>query len=177
MRMMTIDEALNLVAEVAGDNKREMLKSRFQRRTEYTDLYGVPFYAESDENNEAKFFISISPDLVYMMRFQCKIYITGYEGDGDDFTIELAGADITDYLIAQQDGDWIDGDGLFPSNAVEDETDFYDIMEVASVLYAEGDEDTANDLLKPGFKQMVISSDAPFSVTMYLYCKYSTTAR
>lgn len=175
-----IDDALNRIAEVTVDNKRELKKSKMQRRTEFTDLYGVPFYAESDENNEANFYISVSPDLVYMMRFQFKIYIQylGIHGSGDgDFHIYMHGHDITDYLIEQEEGDWIDGEGLFPTNAVEDETDFYDIMDVAVVMHNEGREEAANDLLKPGFKQMKITADGSFKATMYLYMKYNTVGR
>lgn len=178
MRKITYDEALNRMAEVVSDNKKELKKSRYQRRTEFTDLYGIPFYAESDSNHEAKFYISISPDMVYMMRMQFKIYIQSLSGSGDgDFHIYIAGHDITDYLIEQNEGDWIDGEGLYPTNQVEDETDFYDIMDVANVIYAEGDQDAGNDLLKPGFKQMKITADSAFKATMYLYCKYSVVGR
>lgn len=178
MRTMTYDKAMNRIAEVVKDNRDDLRKTRLQRRTEFTDLYGVPFYAESDENNEAKFYISVSPDLVYFMRFQFKIYVQELQASDDgDFEISINGIDITDYLTEQEDGDWIDGEGLYPTNAVEDQEDFYDLLDVATVMYNEGNEEEANKLLKPGFKPMKIAASSSFKVTMYLYMKYSVTGK
>lgn len=176
MRKITYADALNRIAERTNDNTSDLRKSRLQRRTEFTDLYGVPFYAESDSGNKAVFYISVSPDMVYFMRFQFKIFVQGL-ADDSDFSIKLADVDITDYLIEQEDGDWIDGEGLFPTNKVLDETDFYDVLDVATVLYNEGDEDSSNAILNPGFKQMEISASSPFKVTLYLYMKYSVTGK
>ncbi len=52
-------------------------------------------------------------------------------------------------------------------------------MSVATLLYNgdDTDVDDANKLLKSEFKLMEIESDAPFEVTMYLYCKYSVVGR
>lgn len=237
--MMTYDEALLRIAERTNENTKELKKSRLQRRTEFTDLYGVPFNVQGDASNDAEFYISVSPDLIYFLRFQFKLHIHDFKAnvssvstatgsvdpttlevdpyvqsgsstavihqDGvednphthtitgggstlnygikklpttsDSFTITIDGIDITDYLIEQQDGDWIDGEGLYPTNRIEDETDFYDVMDVATTLYANGDTAEANKLLKPGFKLVQISSDAPFAVTLYLYMKYTTMGR
>lgn len=242
MRKITYAEALNKVAEVTKDNRDELRKSRLQRRTEFTDLNGVPFIAQGDADHPAQFYISISPDLVYFLRFQFKLHIqplistvTGAGGSissigsteldddtttkvvnnsstleisndvspnphthsasggsgsvsygikyihttSDDFTVKIHGVDITDYLIEQQDGDWIDGEGVYPTNRNEDDTDYYDVLQVATLLYNGDDEDKqdAERLLKPEFKLMEIESDAPFQVTMYLYCKYSVVGR
>lgn len=243
MRKITYAQALNRVAEVTKNNKDELRKSRLQRRTEFTDLNGVPFVAQGDATHPAQFYISISPDLVYFLRFQFKLHIqplistvTGGGGsissvdpteldfntetkvlsnsstlevssDGvspnphshtasgsgggvqygikyihttsDNFTVKIHGIDITDYLIEQQDGDWIDGEGVYPTNKNEDDTDYYDVLQVATLMYngSESDKDDAQKLLKPEFKLMEIESDAPFRVTMYLYCKYSVVGR
>lgn len=75
MPEMTIESAINRIGERTADNKRELQKSRLQRRTEFTDLYGIPHTAQGDANNPATFYISISPDLVYYLRFQFKIDI------------------------------------------------------------------------------------------------------
>ena len=237
--MMTYDEVLQRLAERVNDNTKELRKSRMQRRTEFTDLYGIPFNVQGDASNSATFYISVSPDLIYFLRFQFKLHIHAFKatvssvstqtgtvdettlavdpivennsstavihqngvvdnphthgitGGGstlnygikklptssDSFTISIDGIDITDYLIEQQDGDWIEGEGLYPTNRIEDETDFYDVMDVATILYAEGSKAEAENLLKPGFKLVEISSDAPFSATMYLYMKYTTMGR
>lgn len=180
MRRISYEEALNRIAERTNDNIRELRKTRFQRRTEFTDLYGVPFYAESDENNEAVFYISISPDQVYALRLQFKLQIR--DTSSDEFSISVNGVDkIEDYLIAQHDGEWIDGSGLYPTDELEDQTDFYDLMAVATDIYNEGNDEEhtrkANKILKPGFKEVVIKSDSPFKVTMYLYPKNSVVGR
>lgn len=204
---ITYEEALNRIAEVTVDNARELRKSRYQRRTEFTDLYGVPFTVMGDGDNPAKFYISISPDLVYFLRFQFKLQIQGLmstvtgsyvredemEESGyisgvtygihtipntsDNFTIKIHGVDITDYLIEQQDGDWIEGEGIYPNNQNVDDTDYYDVLSVATIMYNEGRTDDAEKLLKPEFKLVEIDSDQPFQATMYLYMKYSVSGR
>lgn len=183
MREITVENAISRVAERASDNATELRKSRLQRRTEFTDLYGVPFYAESvyNESNdvhEAKFYISVSPDLVYFMRYQFKLFIQKSAAPDDgDFHIVMNGVDITDYLIEQEDGMWLDAEGLYPTNAVEGVEDFYDILDVASVMYNEGNTDNVNKLLNPGFKTMKVTSTDSFKITMYLYMKYSVTGK
>lgn len=174
-RRITYESALNMVAERTSENSEELRKSRLQRRTEFTDLYGVPFYAESDSYNKAEFYISVSPDLVYFMRFQFKLDIQNTSSD--EFTVKINGVDCTDYLISQHDGEWIDGDGIYPTDDTDDETDYYDVMAVATDIYNEDNDDDANKLLNPGFKRVVITSDASFSAVMYLYCKYSVVGR
>ena len=182
MRKITIDEALNRIAEVTSDNRKDIKQSRLQRRTEFTDLYGIPFYAESeliDGRHVAKFFISVSPDLVYFMRFQFKLYIqTLATGGSGDFKVYMNGIndEISDYLEEQQDGDWIDGEGLYPSSGVEDADDYYDLLDVASVMHSEGRVEDAKTLLKPGFKTLYVTANASFKLTMYLYMKYSASA-
>lgn len=177
-RRITYEEALNRIAERTSDNARELRKTRFQRRTEFTDLYGIPFYFESD-NDRAEFYISISPDLVYFMRFQFKLQIIGTSSD--EFEISIGGVDITDYLITQHEGEWIDGEGLYPTDALEDQIDFYDVLAVAQDIYNEGDTEEktsdSNKLLRPGFKKVLIKSDSSFSGVLYLYAKYSMTGR
>lgn len=93
-----------------------------------------------------------------------------------NWRVEIHGVDITDYLIEQHDGAWIAGQGIYPTNKVETKEDFYDILDVASMMMSEGtDESIANvrKLLRPEFKKVQIFSDAPFSVTAFLYLKYS----
>lgn len=175
MRKITYEKAINMVAERASENRKELRKSRLQRRTEFTDLYGVPFYAESGSGNKAEFYISISPDLVYFLRFQFKLDIQG--SSSDEFTIKIGGVDLSEYLISQHDGEWIDGEGIYPTDDTEDDTDYYDVLAVATDLYNEDNDTDANKLLKPGFKKVVIESDSSFSAVMYLYCKYSVVGR
>lgn len=247
-----IDEALVRVAERTVENTQVIQENLRQRRNQVTDLYGVEFTRQGDGNNPASFYISISPDLVYLERFEFKLIIqpflstagsstgatslnivdgggggntlvvtqngtyslSGYDNifvntDGNDevplmslpnggstnysispdphshsivagitsvpttasdFTVSVEGIDVTPYLMAQHNGQWISGSGVYPSLAIDD---VYDILEVAGDLIDEGRESDAHQLTKPGYKPVVISSAQPFQVTLVLYAKYS----
>lgn len=89
-----------------------------------------------------------------------------------NWRVKIHGVDITPYLIEQQDGQWITGEGIYPNNQT-DEEDFYDILDVACMLNEEGETDKVNKLLNPEFKKVEILSDAPFQVAAMLYLKYS----
>lgn len=93
--------------------------------------------------------------------------------DSDNWRVEIAGVDITDYLIEQHDGEWIDGEGIYPTNRLDGREDFYDILDVAGMLYAEGRETEADLILQPEFKRVQIFSDKPFGITAFLYMKYN----
>ena len=90
--------------------------------------------------------------------------------------VRIHGVDITAYLAEQHDGDWIDGEGIFPNNSLA-KNGFYDILDVACMLKAEGRTADLEKLLAPEFKKVEIISDAPFSVTAFLYLKYSHSNR
>lgn len=233
------DDAIQRIAERTIENTKELRKSKLQRRTEFTDLYGIPFTVQGDASNPAEFYISISPDLISFMRFQFKLHIQSFKasvssvssGGGevdetalavdpvvenssstavidsvgvvpnphshsmtggsatlnygikkitttsDSWAVSIDGIDITDYLIEQQGGDWIEGEGVYPSNRIDGTEDFYDVLSVASLLYNSNAKESAERLLRPGFKLVQIASDAPFAATMYLYCKYSNMGR
>lgn len=94
-----------------------------------------------------------------------------------EWRVVIHGVDITDYLIEQHDGDWISGTGIYPNNRLEDQEDFYDILDVACMLNAEGRTEDRDKLLTPEFKKVQVFSDAPFSLTAFLYLKYSHTNR
>lgn len=94
-----------------------------------------------------------------------------------NWRVKIHDVDITPYLIEQHDGDWIDGEGIYPTNKVTDQEDFYDILDVACMLNAEGKIAERNKLLAPEFKKVEVFSDAPFGLTAFLYIKYSHTNR
>ncbi len=224
--MTNFEEALMRVAERTLDNRYQLNRSKMQRRTKFSDLYGIEYLRQGDANNPATFYISVSPDFVYYERFALKLQImpfvstvTGGTGNatvdvnpttladgspvlpnphdhttqphthniikGVTFTnvtssnwgVRIHGVDITDYLIEQQDGAWIDGEGIYPNNRLDDLEDFYDILDVACVLDAEGRTADVNKLLTPEFKKIEIYSDAPFQVAAMVYLKYSMTNR
>lgn len=220
---ITYEQALNRIAERTYENRKQLKKDIDQRRTGFVDVYGDEFTRQGDANNSAKFYVSVSNDLVYFERFQFKLYVQPFvttvaggtdsanvivnntnlsvnnnnitpnphrhsteahthnlisgislvETTATDFRVKIHGNDITAYLIEQQSGEWIDGQGLYPSNKLDDITDFYDVLEVASMANAMGQTELAESLLKPEFKLIEITGNAPFQVSMYLYMKYS----
>lgn len=226
-KLITFGEYMNMLSEKTIDNSRQLKKSVTQRRNGMEDLYGVCFSANGDAGNPASFYISLSPDFVYLQRLAFKLVIKPFtttvkgatesatvtvhnrtlniEGgaitpnphnhgtsphthnviDGMAFVpttstnwqVRIAGVDITAYLREQQGGAWISGEGIFPNDRLTDVRDFYDILDVASVMMAEGRTEDANKLLAPNFKKVEIVSDAPFGVDAYLYVKYSNTNR
>ena len=226
-KIVTYSEYLTMLSERTIDNTRQLKKSVTQRRNGMEDLYGVCFSAEGDANNPASFYISLSPDLIYLQRLAFKFVIRPFtttvtgatdsatvtvdnrslSTDGSSITpnphnhgtrphthniingvafvpttsnnwrVRVAGVDITAYLREQQGGAWITGEGIFPNDRLEDIKDFYDILDVASVMFAEGRDADANKLISPNFKKVEVLSDAPFGVDAYLYTKFSNLNR
>ena len=226
-RTVSTDKILNTLAERTIDNTRLWKRHIDQRRNGLEDLYGQPFIEYGDGNNPATFYISISPDYIYLERYAFKFVIkpfaTTVQGGTDSAVVDveprslsinnnsitpnphdrdtkphthnlingmsfvnttssnwqvwIAGVNVTPYLIEQHDGEWIDGEGIYPNNKLEDLVDFYDILDVASVLDAEGKTAERNALTRPELKKVEIRSDAPFGVQAYLYLKYSNVNR
>ena len=195
-RTVTYDQYLNMLSEKTVDNTQQLRKSIRQRRNGMEDLYGVCFSAHATEPDggryKARFYISLSPDYVYLHRFAFKFVIMpsitgGDPSEDSDWKIAIDGVDVTTYLKEQQSLDPSDplfsGEGIYPSNNLTDDTEnFYDILDVISVMIAEGQDpdDNTSDvykILRPRFKPVVISSKKPFSVDAYLYLKYSNTNR
>lgn len=234
-RLVTIDEYLNRLSERVIDNSRQLKRGVHQRRNGMEDLYGVCFTSNGDANNPATFYVSLSPDYVYLERFAFKFVIKPYastvagaSGSGGGGTsgltslaieseidsgtstlvesidpnphahsdsggsvtinvdygiheinttstnwrVRVAGIDITPYLIAQHDGEWINGEGVFPNGELVGKGCFYDILEVCDVLTDEGKITEREAILASAFKKVEIVSDAPFGLDAYVYVKY-----
>lgn len=237
---MTNDEVLLRIAERTFENREQLKKSTTQRRTKFSDLYGIEYLRQGDANNPATFYISISPDFVYYERFAFKLQImpfvstvngissggvtgsTSLSGNTQDvvqtingknrlilndptvtpnphnhsvsggalshgiytipttstsWRVKIHDVDVTDYLKEQQDGAWITGEGIYPNNKLEDMDDFYDILDVACLMDAEGRTSDVNKLLAQELKKVEIYSDAPFQVAAMVYVKYSVVNR
>lgn len=220
---ITLDRWMNRIEERVGKNKQDISQKNRQRRTGFVDLYGIEYTRIGDGESPAKFYISVSPDLVYYERFQFKLDIQPFVSSvksgtqsaevtvnnrslsvsgsnispnphnhstephnhnvvqgvtlvhttADDFAVFVEGIDVTDYLIAQHDGDWIEGEGLYPNGSLDEDSGFYDLLEVATMLQSEEEYEKVETLLRPGFKEIRIVSDAPFQVTLINYLKYS----
>lgn len=75
---MTIDKAINIIAERTYQNTQDINRKNLQRRHQVVDLFGVPYASSGDAATPAEFYISISPDMEYLERFQFKIIITAF---------------------------------------------------------------------------------------------------
>lgn len=226
---MSLDDVLNRLAERTSDNTKVLRNQMQQRRNGMEDLYGVMFSADGDEDAPATFYISLSPDFVYLQRFAFKFVIkpfattvkggsspatvivdntsllvnnetgqiepnphthftlphthnmtsgkTFIDTTSDYWRVRIDGIDITAYLIEQHDGQWINGEGIYPNGDLVSQGGFYDILDVASMMIADGREAQAEKILEPRFKKVEIISDAPFSIDVYAYVKYSNISR
>lgn len=67
-----------MLSEKTLDNSRQLKRDVHQRRNGMEDLYGVCFTSNGDANNPATFYISLSPDYVYLERFAFKFVIKPY---------------------------------------------------------------------------------------------------
>lgn len=228
MPLYSYDEILNRLAERTSDNTKQLRRGVQQRRNGMEDLYGVMFSADGDEDAPATFYISLSPDMVYLQRFAFKFVIkpfattvkggstaatvvvegtellfneeqllvpnphthltlphthnmtsgkTFIDTTSDYWRVRIDGIDITAYLIEQHDGQWIEGEGIYPNGDLVSQGGFYDILDVASMMIADGREAQAEKILEPRFKKVEIISDAPFSTDVYAYVKYSNISR
>lgn len=238
--ILTQEEALIRISERVAENKKRIDRMLKQRRNQVVDLYGVEYTRQGAANSPARFYISISPDMVYLERFEFKLIVQpfistvggigmttltasgsggGYEvitaqdltnilnssscsslpddtdGSGtttgispnphnhdvipgitavpttaNDFRVSVEGIDVTPYLMAQYGGEWLNGEGVYPSLEIGRD---YDLIEVASDLIGEGRDEDANKILRSGYKAIEITAGSPFSITLVNYLKYS----
>lgn len=238
--ILTRDEALLRTMERTAENQRRISRSLKQRRNQVVDLYGVEYTRQGASGVPARFYISISPDMVYLERFEFKLIVQpffvlgsiagtslsvsgsagGYDvithedledilassgcsdlpddtgGSGsisgsitpnphthsmnagvttfattaNDFQVKIEGVNVTPYLMAQYGGNWLNGEGVYPSLEIGKD---YDILEVASDLIGEGRKADADKLIRSGYKSIEITAGSPFNITLVLYSKYS----
>lgn len=226
--ILTQNQAIQRLSEKVYDNTRNLRQKDRQRRNTFVDLYGIEFTRQGDSGTPAKFYISITPDMIYLERFEFKLiiqpfasYSNGMETTvvdveptslsvtenqttnahtvtpnphdhstkphthnltsgitltptmSDDFRVYIEGIDVTAYLMAQY-GSWINGEGVYPSLDINKN---YDVLEVACDMMAEGRESDVNKLTHSGYKEIKITSSAPFQVTLVNYLKMSNMNR
>lgn len=85
------------------------------------------------------------------------------------YRIEIEGIDLTAYFMAQFDGEWITGEGIYP----RDDLSNYDVLKACGYL----SEEDRHKILSAGYKKIRIYADAPFNVTLVNYLKYSHRGR
>lgn len=78
-RRISTEKFLNTVIEKSVDHDRILRRGIDQRRNGLEDLYGQPFIVYGDESSPATFYISISPDYIYLERYAFKFVIQPYQ--------------------------------------------------------------------------------------------------
>lgn len=195
--MITAGQAIERLAENTYENKQRWKQALKQRRTEYTDIYGIPMVSELNSNTAFEYHVAISTDLEYYERFQFKLFVKAngsIDPDGFTFAIGRPGTagdpddtrdlvDISAYL-EEQTGEWVDGSGYFPEEDIGTDVSgsFYDVLDAVGMIMAEDrdqedKEDDMNAILNPGNKIVRIESDTPCEVMFIPYIKYSTVNR
>lgn len=90
---LTQEEALERVAERTYKNTKDINRDNRQRRNEVVDLFGVEYTRQGDASNPATFYISISPDMIYLDRFEFKLIIQPFtstvQGGTDSVTVTV----------------------------------------------------------------------------------------
>ena len=102
------DKFLNMLAEKTIDNTQQLKRGVNQRRNGMEDLYGICFSANGDANNPASFYISLSPDYVYLQRFAFKFVIK-------PFTTTVKGATESASVSVDQTSLGVSGSSISPN--------------------------------------------------------------
>lgn len=75
---LSVQSAINRIAERTSDRTRESEQTRNQRRNSFVDFYGYEFTRQGDANTPATFYISISADKLFLERFEFKLIFTPF---------------------------------------------------------------------------------------------------
>lgn len=104
--IITEQEAIERVAEQTVRNKERWSQTLKQRRHQVVDMYGVEYTRAGDANNPARFYISISPDMVYLERFEFKLIINPFLSTGGSMTsavsLTVSGGGSVDCITNQE---------------------------------------------------------------------------
>lgn len=104
--IITEQEAIERVAEQTVRNKERWSQALKQRRHQVVDMYGVEYTRAGDANNPARFYISISPDMVYLERFEFKLIINPFLSTGGSMTsavsLTVSGGGSVDCITNQE---------------------------------------------------------------------------
>lgn len=105
---MTIDKAINRIAERTFDNTKTIRQMKNQRRNQVVDIYGMEFTRQGGPGAPATFYISISPDMIYLERFEFKLIIqpflttTGANTSATSIQIGETNLSLEEYVRVQQ---------------------------------------------------------------------------
>lgn len=73
--ILTQQQAIERLSEKVYDNTQSIRQSLRQRRNQVVDIYGDEFTRSADSGTPARFYVSISPDMIYLERFEFKLLI------------------------------------------------------------------------------------------------------
>lgn len=188
----TPDEYLNKIAQTTAATREVMERSLFQRRNQVTDINGIYFYAQGGDGFPAETRVGISKDMTYLSRFEFKLVISPFIGTGgltpdirpvpveaSRFRAIIDGVDVSPYLAAQHNG-WVRGEGIWPSEDIDDK---YDLLQVMCDLWAEyqnGSQQAYENYLKlsqSGYKRFQVTGNGLFSMGLQLWCKFGNSNR
>ncbi|WP_321383205.1 hypothetical protein [uncultured Enterococcus sp.] len=95
--------------------------------------------------------------------------ITMFSSHVSDFEIWVAGYDITPYMKTFYNNEWVNGEGIFPTNGLRN----YDLLKVSGIMpdWLKG------TVLAPGYKKIELKGKGVFSATLVNYLKYSHVNR
>lgn len=183
--ILELDEYIDRIAARTVDNSKLMKQSLRQRRDYITDMHGVYFTGQGQGDIPARFYVSISPDMVYLERFEFKLILQPWTQlspteepvivpvDTSGWRVVVDDIDVSPYLAAQYGG-WIGGEGIYPMLDIDRN---YDLLEVASDMYAEGLTNEAEQILKAGYKRIAVYGTSLFYATLVAYVKHSHSNR
>ena len=75
---LTTEEAVEKLSQRTYNNTEDRLQKNLQRRSQVTDLYGVEYTRLGGNGLPATFYISISPDMIYLERFEFKLIVSPF---------------------------------------------------------------------------------------------------
>lgn len=76
--ILTESEYLEKIARNTAENKQILSEGLKQRRNQVVDQNGVEYTRQGSANFPATFYISISPDMVYLERYEFKLLIASF---------------------------------------------------------------------------------------------------
>lgn len=156
---MRIDTAIDILAERTLQNMTDIRQKNLQRRHQVVDLYGVEYSRLGDRNSPAIIYISISPDMEYIERFQFKLIITPFASSVGSMSIAGTATVGETSLTVEHD--------IIPTNLGNDE---YDLEITDPVITPNPHTHTLSGLSitsTPGVTKTNVPASAQFKVKVF----------
>lgn len=93
--MADLEDSIAKIAEKVYDLIKYKDSSLTQRRNLVTDMYGVEYTRQASSGYPATFYISLTPDLVYLERFQFKLIIAPFQSTVGSVSVGTLSVDST----------------------------------------------------------------------------------